>query len=207
LGWFRRRKETLNERLMREAGLDAAAATPSDESPPRLDRTELEESWFGDRSVPLFERLSGEVTAARPRRWDAVATAEAPEVRGQDVEFVTLPDGSLIVDEERGEGDLTPLAEAVEAQLEAPYRASGVRRGDDVWVVGARRIQVASFQAAGDELELSRHDGVRTLLVDGAQEFGTVPELEAMGGRQGASYVVRARRLDGDLWEVDVKPL
>jgi hypothetical protein len=208
LGWFRRRKETLNERLMREAGLDAAATAPKEPAPaPRRDRAELEESWFGERSVPLFERLSGEVTAARPRRWDAVVTAEAPEVRGQEVEFVALPDGSLIVDEERGEGDLTPLAEAVEAQVAAPYRASGVRRGDDVWVVGARRIQVASFRASGDELELSRHDGVRTLLVDGAQEFGTVPELEAMGQPQGESYAVRARRLDGDLWEVDVKPL
>jgi hypothetical protein len=123
------------------------------------------------------------------------------------VEFVALPDGSLIVDEEQGEGDLTPLADAVEAQIEAPYRARGVRRGEDVWLVGAQRIQVASFQAEGEEIELSDHDGVRTLAVDGTQAFGTLPELERMGQREGESYVVRARRIDGDLWEVDVKPL
>jgi hypothetical protein len=191
---------------MREAGLDSVPAGET-EPAPEIGRAQLEESWFGHRSLSLFERLSGEVTAARPRRWDAVVSAEAPDVRGQEVEFVTLTDGSLIVDQEQGEGDLTPLAEAVEAHVDAPYRASGVRRGDRVWVVGARRIQVASFHADGEEIELSEHDGVRTLAVDGTQEFGSVPELERLGRAGGESYVVRARRLDGDLWEVDVKPL
>jgi hypothetical protein len=198
--WPFRRKETLNERLMREAGLGHEPV----ELPHATEdgRATLEESWFGERSLPFFERLSGEVTAARPRRWDAVVAAEAPEVGGREVEFVALPDGSLVVDEEQGEGDLTPLAEAVETQLPRPYRAQAVRRGNDVWAVAARKIQVASFVADGEEIALTQHDGVRTLEIDGAQSFGTVPELERLGQGQGESFVVRARRLDRDLWEV-----
>ena len=199
--WPFRRKETLNERLLREAGVDAG------ELAPEADPAELEETWFGDRSLTPFERLSGEVTSPRPRRWDAVVSTEAPEIGGEEVEFVALPDGSLIVDEEQGEGDLTPLAEAVETQIGAPYRAHGVRRGDRVWVVAARRIEVASFRAEGDEIELTQHRGTRTLTVDGAQSFGTIAELEAIGARQGESYVVRARRLESDAWEVLADPL
>jgi hypothetical protein len=43
--------------------------------------------------------------------------------------------------------------------------------------------------------------------VDGARSFGTVPELERIGSREGAAYVVRARRLEGRLWEVEISPL
>jgi hypothetical protein len=38
--------------------------------------------------------------------------------------------------------------------------------------------------------------------VDGARAFGTIPELERLGASEGDSYVVRATRLDGNLWEV-----
>jgi len=203
--WPFRRKETLNERLMREAGLESAPVEPTQAT--EAGRAELEESWFGDRALSLFERLSGEVTAARPRRWDAVVSAEAPEVAGQEVEFVALPDGSLFVDDEQGEGDLTPLADAVETQIAAPYRARGVRRRNDVWAVAARKIQVATFKADGEEIELTEHDGVRTLTVDGAQAFGSVSELEEIGRRESGSFVVRARRLEGDTWEVWADPL
>jgi hypothetical protein len=203
--WPFRRKETLNERLLREAGLDVGSV--AGEVAPEPDPAELEESWFGNRSVPLFERLSGEVTAPRPRRWDAVVSADAPDVGGAQVEFVTLPDGSLIVDEEQGEGDLTALAEAVESQIAAPYRAHGIRRGDRVWAVAGRKIEVASFVADGDEITLSEHGGNRILTVDGARAFGSIPELEAIGRREGGSYVVRAQRLEGDVWEVQADPL
>jgi hypothetical protein len=203
--WPFRRKETLNEKLMREAGLSREPV----ELPPATEagRAELEESWFGDRSLPLFERLSGEVTAARPRRWDAVVSAEAPEVGGHEVEFVAMPDGSLIVDEEQGEGDLTPLAEAAERQVAAPYRARGIRRGNGVWAVAVRKIEIASFAADGEEIDLSEHDGVRSLVVDGESRFGSVPELETIGRRQGEAYVVRASRLEGETWEVTADPL
>ena len=174
---------------------------------PDADPAELEETWFGDRSLLPFERLSGEITAARPRRWDAVVSAEAPGIRGDDVGFVALPDGSLIVDWGEGEGDLTPLADAVEARLPAPYRAQAVHRGEGVWAVAARKVDVATFQSEGDEITLAQHDGTRTLTVDGAATSGRIPELEHVGEREGRSYAVRARRLEDDLWEVQADPL
>ncbi len=144
---------------------------------------------------------------ARPRRWDAVVAAEAPDVRGDRVEFAALPDGTLVVDEEDGDANLGPLAEALESRLDAPYRAEAVRQIDDVWAVAGRRIEVVTLAAEGEEIELTEHGGERALVVDGAQVFGTIPELEAAGRSQGDAYVVRAHRLDGDLWELRADPL
>jgi hypothetical protein len=45
------------------------------------------------------------------------------------------------------------------------------------------------------------HGGERSLLVDGERSFGGLPALER------PEHVVRARRLDGDLWEVETAPL
>jgi hypothetical protein len=203
--WPFRRKETLNERLMREAGL---AHEPTDlPASTEAGRAEHEDMWFGDRSLPFFERLSGEVTAARPRRWDAVVSAQAPDVSGHEVEFVTVPDGSIVTEDEEGDADLTAFADAIERQVSRPYRVKGVRREDGVWALAVRRIDVATFQSEGEAVDLSVHDGVRSLTVDGRPGFGSIPELEAIGEPLGDSYVVRATRLDGDLWEVSADPL
>lgn len=183
MGWFR--KEPLHERLAREGGL----LQPESEN--------LRPSWdkVGVHGVQ------------RPRAWDVVVTVALPERTGEEVEFVSLPDRSLVIDEEDGDGDLTSAAEAIEAQLEPPYRAHAVRRRGDFWAVAARKIDLATLSADGEEIEVSEHDGSRTLVVDGAQVFGGNPELEALGRRVGDSYVVRARRVDGDLWEVSADPL
>ena len=133
---------------------------------------------------------------SRARRWDAVATAEAPGLSGDEGEFAVLPDGTLL-----GEQAQVPLADALE--LEPPYRAEAVRREGDLWAVAARRIEVARFQHEGDEVELSVVDGERTLTVDGLRDWGSVPELE----QPLPSYAVHARRLDGDLWEIRVSTL
>jgi hypothetical protein len=174
----------LHWRLAREGGLE--------ERP----REDLRPSWdkVGIHGV------------SRPRRWDAVVAAEAPELRGDAVEFVVLADGTLIVSDDQ-EGDLTTLADALEAQLQAPYRAEGVRQHDQVWAVAGRGIETLTFAADGEEIELTEHGGERALVVDGAHAFGSIPELEAVGRRHGDAYVVRARRIDGDLWEVATDPL
>jgi hypothetical protein len=107
-----------------------------------------------------------------------------------------LPDGTLL-----GERAQVRLADALE--LEPPYRAEAVRRDGELWAVAARRIDVAEFRHAGDEIELSVVDGERTLTVDGERDWGSIPELE----QSAASYAVHARRLDGDLWELRVSHL
>jgi hypothetical protein len=145
---------------------------------------------------------------ARPRRWDAVVTAEA-ELPGDGAQFVVLDDGTLVMDEDVPDGALTPLAEAVETQLRPPYRAEATRRGERLWAVGATKIRTArlSDEIGGDTVELAvQEDGDRTVLVDGARTFGSLPGLEALAAGM-RSYVIRADRLDDELWEVKVVPL
>jgi hypothetical protein len=134
----------------------------------------------------------------RPREWDATQTVEAPDIDGDAASFVALPDGSLLV-EDGPDSSLQPLADAVEQELPPPYRARAVRQDGDLWAVQARRIVVVKLRRPpeGDSIELT-HDA---LVVDGARTFGSVPELEGLGD------VVRAERLDGDLWEVQANPL
>ena len=92
---------------------------------------------------------------ARPSEWDLVTTVPAPEIEGDAVDFVVLPDGSLLVEQEEGDATLEPLAAAVEQKLQLPYRARGVRQTDVLWAVSARRIETASFEAEGERIELT----------------------------------------------------
>jgi hypothetical protein len=181
------RREPIHKKLARQARLEQ-------QEPPLVDPGP---HWgvTGIHGVP------------RPRRWDAVASARAPGLVGDEVHFVALPNGDLVVDEDEPENTLAPLAEGIEQTVEAPYRAEAVRQADEIWTVAARRVRVAELQADGEELELVEAEGTRTLTVDGAREFGSIPELERIGREEGEHYVVRARRLDGSLWEVEADPL
>jgi hypothetical protein len=177
MGFFRRR-EPLHERLAREGGL----VTPE----PR--------GWVevGIHGVQ------------RPREVDAVVTVDAPELAGDAYGFVSLPDGTLLV-EEGGDGSLEPLAAAVEQELRAPYRARAVRQGETLWAVEATRIEVLELPDApgGDAIDLtSTEDGVSELSIDGQRVFGSLPALAERGEREGYAYAVHAERLDGDVWEI-----
>ena len=145
----------------------------------------------------------------RPGEYDTVAVVHAPEIPGPGVAFATLPDGDVIVDSEHGDADLSPLADAVEQQLEPPYRVVARRGEGDIWSVAARGIDVLELDfAAGDVIELSSIDGEIDLRVDGEPWDGRIPELEGAGAAAaGDDYVVQAERLDGDLWEVRASPL
>jgi uncharacterized protein (DUF2249 family) len=148
----------------------------------------------------------------RARRFDVVTTAQAVGVEGDLVRFVTLPDGTAVLDHDEDvdqrDGSLAPLQEAVEASLERPYRVEAVRRGPELWAVAARRIAIAAAPGLdGEEAELvSTRDG-RTLHVDGHPRFGSVRSFEEAGEAQGPEYVVRATHVDGELWEVQAAAL
>jgi hypothetical protein len=157
------RREPLHKKLAREARLEQGAEEGMVDPGPHWGVT-------GIHGVP------------RPRRWDAVASAEAPGLTGDEIHFVALPNGDLVVDEDEPPDTLGPLADAIEQTLEAPYRAEAVRQGEGVWAVAARRLVVSSFEAQGDE-------------------------LERIGREQGEHHVVRASRLDGDAWEIEADPL
>ena len=141
------------------------------------------------------------------REWDAVVSADAPDLTVDEVHFVAVPGGDLIVDEEILTGALAPLARAVEETIGPPYRAHGIRRGGAVWAVGALGIEVVTLPASfgGDELELVERGGQRVLHVDGMPSFDVPRELEALARR--GDYVIRARRLDDRLWEAEVDRL
>ena len=159
--------------------------------------------------VPGFRTNLDFLHGARPRRWDAVVTAQAPELTGDAVHFVALSDGSLIVDEQIGDGSLEPLAAAVEADIATPYRAEGVRQNDGVWAVAANSIGVVELQEEipGDRLELSQRRGERSLTIDGEPSLVPLPTLEALAAREHEDYVLRAERVDGAVWEIEVTPL
>ncbi len=179
-----RRDEPLHERLRREGALDAAERVPIDPGP----------RW-GEVGIHGVHRQ---------RVWDAVATVEAPELGGAEARFVALPDGTLIA--ETDDLDVGPLADALEGALQPPYRAEGVPRGDGLWAVAARRIEVVEVpeEVAGDHVTVTMRAGERTVEVDGERVFGGIPTLESLAG---GDAVVTAHRLDDTLWELEVAPL
>jgi hypothetical protein len=143
----------------------------------------------------------------RQRQWDAVVTVEAEGVVGDTVHFVALPDDTLLVEEEV---DAEPLASALDEAVDPPYRAEAVRRSETQWAVGIRQIEVFDLgedSPQGQDLTLTWRDGSHELLVDGIQEFGSVPALDRFAEGRGGSYVVQGHRLVDNLWEVRVSPL
>jgi hypothetical protein len=137
----------------------------------------------------------------RPSEWDAVVLAEAPTLAADEVELTALADGTFL-----GDPGAEPLVRAV--PLDPPFHAQAVRKEGALFSVGAYAIELVELPAhtVGDEIELAMRDGERTVTVDGMRSFAAVPELETLGERY-ADYVVRARRLEGSAWQVDVEAL
>ncbi|HST15979.1 MAG TPA: hypothetical protein VLJ44_14115 [Gaiellaceae bacterium] len=193
------RKQPLHRALADAAGLslgDGSVRAPGlSAAPPGWDGEQRGEP--GIHGVP------------RARKWDAVVAASAPDLRGDAIHFVALENGTLIVEEDEPDGALTPLADALETHLAPPYRAEAVRRDGTLWGVGGRRITVVSEPGlVGEEAELVLTSSGWSLTVDGRHRLAHVPALEAAGRAGGAiEAVVRASRLDDDLWEVETAPL
>jgi hypothetical protein len=196
--WFRRSEETLNDKLLREAGYGTdRSALPDVPTEPAVSRA------LGGEGL-----LVGSLEQIRPRNWDIVTPVEAPALEGNAYEFATLPDGSLIVDASCDE-NLSSLADAVEEHLEPPYRAIAVRQTGRLWMVSARNIEIAQLATDGDELMLSSVDGDETFSIDGQPADATLApdDLARFGEELDSDYAVHATRLDDDLWEIDADPL
>ena len=158
-------------------------------------------------------RLSADLLAVhgipRAREWDAVATASAPGLPGDKLEFVALEDGTLVVDDELPDDALSPLADVLDGGLPAPYHAFAFRQSEDIWSVAALRVDVVEVpeEVGGDRIDLVVNDDERMTLVDDAESPVDVPTLEQFASQQFGSFVLRASRLDDLLWEVTVLPL
>jgi hypothetical protein len=196
LGFFRR-EEPLHEKLAREGGLDFPRGVDEPDGPPTI-----------DPEHPLW-RIAGIHGIPRAREWDAVLTAVAPDLPGNEADFVALPDGTLYTDEDLPDGALAPLADAFDGLLDAPYHAFALRQEEDIWSAGALRVAVVEVpeDVDGDQVDLAVNDGERTVRVDGAESKAEIPSLEDFAAQQFGSFVLRASRLDETLWEVTALPL
>jgi hypothetical protein len=158
-----------------------------------------EQGGLVERAPSLPWDAAGINAPGRPREWDVVAMLTASGLEGDERDFVVLDDETVIGDE----GDEV-LAEAID--LEPPFRAHAVRRHEDVWAVAANGILVVELpeDPGGDVIDVTMREGERTVLVDGARAFGSLPVLERLIEGDG---VVHAERLDGQLFEATVAPL
>jgi hypothetical protein len=200
LGFFRR-EQPIHEQLAAEAGLD-------------IDGLDDElAAGAADDSLQAHVRMPTDLLAVhgipREREWDAVASAQAPGLPGEELEYVALEDGTLVVDEDVPDGALAPLADALEGRIGAPYHGYAFWKQDDVWTVAAKRVQVVEVpeDVPGDEVELAVNDGSRSIVVDGEKSSADIPSLEAFAAQQFCSFVLHASRLDDTLWEVTVLAL
>jgi hypothetical protein len=189
--FLRRREKPLHEQLAEGTGLLEWRSKHAPVYPP---------SFAGTLDV-----LHG----GKPRRWDAVGTAEAPGLPGDTLEFTTLPDGTVLVEDELPDDALLPLIQVVEQEVVPPYQARAVRSEGDLWAVAANAIQVVELTAEipGNTVSLAVQDGERTLLVDERPAWESIPALEQYGAAVHADFVLSAERLDGTLWSIEVNPL
>jgi hypothetical protein len=206
MGIFRRRREeTLNEQMLREAGIDEQEPVEETGAPEPLDP--YAGTYPADQALGQWPGYLSRAMV-RPAVWDVVTTVRAPGISGDKIEFATLPAGDVIVDTETGDTDLSPVADTVEKQLKPPYRVLARREGDDLWSVAARTIDVVELKfGGGDEIELVENEGSTELRVDGEPWTQPIPELERAGETLGTDFVVQADRLDGDFWEIRASAL
>lgn len=192
---FLRREEPLHEKLAREGGLDFPRAVH-------------------DLAGPLdprhpFWQVAGIHGVARAREWDAVVAAEAPELPGDELDFVVLEDGTLVVDEDLPDEALSPLADALDQALEPPYHGYAHRREGDVWVAAAIVVDVIEVpeEIGADAIEIVARDGEHMTVVGGELTNRRIESLEALAEEDFQSYFLEASRIDARLWEVTVNAL
>lgn len=155
----------------------------------------------GNRGVGIV----GVTGAPRPRgEWDVAATANAPLLPVDELTFVALEDGTLVVDDDIPEGTATPLAVAVEHYLEPPYRAGALRKDGDVWAVAAARVTLLELESVdGEMLEAARIGEGVTMTVDGQPSLPPLEIRRVLDGVVG-DVAVTAERIDGSTWVVEV---
>ena len=141
----------------------------------------------------------------RQREWDAVVTVLAPDLAGDELWFVALPDGRVVVDDDAAD----PAAMVLSLDRQAPYRAHAVRRDERLWAVAVRGIETIALERdpGGSFVELAWDGAERSVRIDGEPTLAGVPELERLGAERHAAYVVTAARLVDDVWEIEVTPL
>ena len=126
--------------------------------------------------------------------------AHAPQLAGDRVSFVALPTGDLIVEDEQGDADLSPLADAVERNLSPPYRAVAERQQRRP--MGDRRaIGSSSSSSAATPATTSRSSAVTA--PSGRRSTGRTRAFPSPSWSRTATLPCMPTRIDGDFWEVE----
>src|SRR4051794_39479545 len=120
------------------------------------------------------------------------------EVVGEAFAFVTLDDGSLIIEDQQGEEPLEHVATVVERRVERPYRARGFRVDASRWVVVVDPLDLYDLGAfAGDDVTLVAIAGERRLIVDDVLRPATdIPEELAAQADEADPCVISASHVD-----------
>ena len=172
-------------------------------------------AWLGANSVaepPGWDGetrrgIAGVTGVPRGRTWDAVGSASCPLLSGDTVTFVTLDDGTIVVDAALPDDSLVPIADAIEATLRPPYRAAAIRSEGEIWTAVAESIRIVELpDLDADTVELTNVDGERTLKLDGELSADNVAALADIADEVG-DVVIEAERVDGDIYAADVFPL
>jgi hypothetical protein len=151
--------------------------------------------------------LAGIHGVPRARLWDAIASADAPDLPGDAVTFVVLGDGTVVVEDDVPDGALIPLADALERTVAPPYRAAAIRHDREVWAAVAEKTATVELRLdEADVVELTVVGGERELKVDGERTIRSLPVLDALAEQHG-DVALHAERVDADVWAVDVFPL
>ncbi|MDW8338710.1 MAG: hypothetical protein RMM28_06190 [Thermoleophilia bacterium] len=151
--------------------------------------------------------IAGVSGVPRGRTWDAVGAARCPELVGDEVSFVVLDDGTIVVADDLPDESLVPLAEALERTLSPPYRAVAIRSEGTVWTAVGERVRIVELPGVdASEVDATYLGGARELVLDGVRGERDLPALDAIAGEQG-DVALHAERIEGDVYAVDVYPL
>jgi hypothetical protein len=131
------------------------------------------------------------------------------EIEGEAFAFVTLEDGSLIIEDQLGEESLEQVAAVVERRIERPYRARGFRADASRWVVIADVLDLYDFGTlTGEDVTFVAIGGERRLIVDGTLRPGSeIPAELAAAGDDADPCVISASHVDEQWWELTVEEL
>jgi hypothetical protein len=162
---------------------------------------QLPQAWEGGSRL----NIPGLSPVTRDDPWDALVSAHAPGLSGDEVRVAVAVDGRTLADGDVPPDAVAALARAVARQLEAPFWAIAVPDEGDEWTAAATGAEILELpDAAGDEIEASRVGGEVFCRVDGEESDVQLAAIDALLDRQSGDAVVVAHRFAGPVWVAEV---
>lgn len=164
---------------------------------------QLPEGWDGGPiNIP---GLTGGLPLDDP--WDAVVSASAPDLTGDEVRFAVDANGVTITGGDVSIEALQPLAQAVAQQLAAPFWAVAVPDEDDTWTAAGTSSEVLQITSVtADTVEVSRVGGVVSARIDDAESDVPAEIAALLEGKAGDTAIV-AHRFAGSAWVAELYAL